>query len=147
MVNGLALRSAVVADAAGIATVMRSSMASHDWMPTLYTPDEDFGFVRDVMMREQDVIVAISGGGIVGFIATQGDWIGQLYVRPDRFGQGIGAALLDAGASDMPIVQLYCFQANFGARRFYERHGFIADTLSDGTRNEEGLPDILYVRR
>jgi hypothetical protein len=31
--------------------------------------------------------------------------------------------------------------------RFYERHGFRAEAFGDDSTNEEGLPDILYVRR
>lgn len=44
----------------------------------------------------------------------------------------------------MPVVKLHCFQANSGARRFYERHGFQAEAFGDGSGNEENLPDILY---
>ena len=45
----------------------------------------------------------------------------------------------------MPLIKLHCFQANTGARRLYERHGFRAEAFGDGSANEEGLPDILYV--
>jgi hypothetical protein len=31
-----------------------------------------------------------------------------------------------------------------GARRFYERYGFVPIEWSDGSRNEERCPDILY---
>ncbi|CAN7734640.1 hypothetical protein [Mesorhizobium caraganae] len=47
----------------------------------------------------------------------------------------------------LPVVKLHCFQSNTGARRFHERHGFRAEAFGDGTTNEEGLPDIFYVRR
>jgi hypothetical protein len=43
-------------------------------------------------------------------------------------------------------VRLWCFQANSGARRFYERHGFVAVEFTDGHDNEEGCPDVLYER-
>ena len=43
-----------------------------------------------------------------------------------------------------PLRQLWTFAANTGARRFYERHGFVATRRTDGD-NEEGAPDILYV--
>jgi hypothetical protein len=40
-------------------------------------------------------------------------------------------------------LDLWTFQANLGARNFYERHGFAAVATSDGD-NEEGAPDIRY---
>ena len=36
------------------------------------------------------------------------------------------------------------FQANSGARRFYERRGFVAVEFTDGESNEERCPDVLY---
>jgi hypothetical protein len=44
------------------------------------------------------------------------------------------------------VLRLYTFQCNQGARRFYERHGFIAVAFGDGSSNEEGEPDIRYER-
>ena len=41
-------------------------------------------------------------------------------------------------------LSLYTFQVNDGARRFYERHGFVVAALGDGSDNEEGQPDIRY---
>lgn len=45
---------------------------------------------------------------------------------------------------DGPVVRLYTFQANQGARRFHERHGFRVVGFGDGSGNEEGVPDPLY---
>jgi len=41
-------------------------------------------------------------------------------------------------------IRLYTFQANGGARRFYERHGFQPVAFSGGRDNEECCPDILF---
>ena len=41
-------------------------------------------------------------------------------------------------------MSLFVFVKNLGARRFYERHGFTAVEESDGSRNEEGEPDVRY---
>jgi ribosomal protein S18 acetylase RimI-like enzyme len=41
-------------------------------------------------------------------------------------------------------LDLYTFQPNAGARRFYERHGFAAVEFGDGSDNEERVPDVLY---
>nr|WP_246461548.1 GNAT family N-acetyltransferase [Mesorhizobium sangaii] len=98
-------------------------------------------------MPRQQVTVAEAGKVIVGFIAVSGEWVEQLYLDPAWTGQGIGSQLLIDTTAALPVVRLHCFQANTGARRFYERHGFIAEGFGDGTNNEEGLPDILFVRR
>jgi membrane-anchored protein YejM (alkaline phosphatase superfamily) len=44
-------------------------------------------------------------------------------------------------------LQLWTFQVNGTARRFYERHGFLAVESTDGSGNEEGDPDVRYVWR
>jgi hypothetical protein len=44
-------------------------------------------------------------------------------------------------------LDLYTFQVNGGARRFYERHGFVGIALGDGSGNDEGQPDVRYAWR
>ena len=41
-------------------------------------------------------------------------------------------------------LQLWMFQVNEPARRFYERHGFVAEQFTDGAGNEERAPDVRY---
>jgi len=43
-------------------------------------------------------------------------------------------------------LKLWTFQANTGARPFYEHHGFAATGSTSGD-NEEGAPDVRYVWR
>ena len=45
-----------------------------------------------------------------------------------------------------PVLRLYTFQCNVGARRFYERAGFAAVEFGNGSNNEESEPDIRYER-
>jgi ribosomal protein S18 acetylase RimI-like enzyme len=142
-----ALRPAIGSDAAAIAKLMRAALGSFDWMPVIHTPAENLAFIRDIVLPQQQVTVAEAGEEIVGFIAVSGDWVEQLYLDPAWTGQGIGSRLLMDATAALPVVRLHCFQANIGARRFYERHGFRAESFGDGTTNEEGLPDILFVRR
>ncbi len=72
------------------------------------------------------------------------DSIDQLYVDPTFVGQGIGGGLLNHAKVLRPQgLSLWTFQANADARRFYERHGFIAVTTTEGD-NEEGAPDVRY---
>jgi GNAT superfamily N-acetyltransferase len=126
---------------------MRVSLATFDWMPVLHTPQEDLFFIRDIVLPVQQVTVAEAGGQMAGFIAVKGEWVEQLYLDPAWTGRGIGSRLLAAATDGLSVVKLHCFQANGSARRFYESHGFRAEGFGDGSTNEEGLPDILYVRR
>ena len=43
--------------------------------------------------------------------------------------------------------QLWVFQQNATARRFYERRGFVLVRETDGSDNEERTPDALYAWR
>jgi putative acetyltransferase len=62
---------------------------------------------------------------VVGYVATSGAHIDQLFVDPGHQGSGIGTALLTAAIARMPTsITLDVFEDNAPARRFYERHGF-----------------------
>lgn len=75
--------------------------------------------------------------------------LGQLYALPTHTGHGIGAALMDwalayAREQGNDAVLLSVYAENFGAQRFYQRHGFakIADiTFKVG---EQLDPEFLY---
>lgn len=140
------LRPAKAQDAHDIARILRAALAAFDWMPQLHTPDEDLRFVAGCLLTEQQVTVATIEDKIVGFAAVKGDWLEQLYLDPAWTGRGIGSQLLRHVTARMTHVKLFCFEANAGARRFYERHGFISEEFGDGSSNEEGLPDIRYAR-
>jgi len=69
----------------------------------------------------------------------------MLYTHPDFIGTGPGSLLIEgAKRSGEAALELWCFQANTYARRFYERHGFKAIRLTDGHDNEEKMPDVRY---
>jgi GNAT superfamily N-acetyltransferase len=69
----------------------------------------------------------------------------QLYTRPDRIGRGAGTQLIEAAkSSGVAALELWCFQANARARRFYEARGFRAIRFTDGADNEERMPDVRY---
>lgn len=95
------------------------------------------------------VYVAVVADAVVGMSALSDDgavrWIDHLYLHPDAVNQGIGTALLHHALTLLaPPVHLYTFQANTGARRFYERFGFRPIAYGDGSANEEGCPDVRY---
>jgi len=49
-----------------------------------------------------------------------------------------------AKASGVLALELWCFQANAYARRFYEARGFHVIRFTDGAHNEERTPDVRY---
>lgn len=144
------LRPAISEDALDVATVLIASRdAFLPYAPMAHTVPEIRAWVRDVLLPSGHVTVACEGAQVVGVLATarQDDaaWIEQLYLLPGWTGQGIGARLLAHALATLPRpIRLYTFQANEGARAFYERHGFEALAYSDGAGNEERCPDVLY---
>lgn len=99
---------------------------------------------KEVVLPANEVWVVEAGGGIIALLVLDDEWIDQLYVDPDHTGQGIGAQLVAVAKQRRPAgLHLWTFEANAGARRFYERHGFVATATTAG-ENEEGAPDIRY---
>jgi len=150
--NATTLRRADGRDAAAVADVLLASRKAFLPYACSAHPDEDVRqWVRDVLLPTGEVTVAVIGEAIVGVLALAEDdtcrWIEQLYLHPSHVGRGIGSQLLArALATASRPVRLYTFQQNEGARRFYERHGFVAIAFSDGQYNEEHCPDVLYER-
>jgi ribosomal protein S18 acetylase RimI-like enzyme len=105
--------------------------------------------VGGTLIPSGGVTVAVLGGEIIGVLAVSCQagvgWIDQLYVQPGWERRGVGSRLLEAALKSLPRpVRLYTFEQNQGARRFYERQGFVAIRFGDGTGNEESIPDVLY---
>lgn len=84
-------------------------------------------------------------GHVVGYVAFRDEWIDHLYVHPDRQGQGIGPVLLEKALACGLPKQLWVFQQNTRARRFYEGRGFHPVEFTDGSGNEEKTPDVRYL--
>ena len=132
-------------DADGIAAVFSSSLRLLTFLPVLHTVEEDRRFIENIILKECEVIVAEGDPGIVSFLALNGEEIRLLYSHPDFIGSGAGSLLLDAvKKSSVATLELWCFQANERARRFYEERGFRAVRFTDGRDNEEKVPDVRY---
>ncbi|MEO6012305.1 MAG: GNAT family N-acetyltransferase [Devosia sp.] len=114
------------------------------FLPNLHSADEDRWFIENVVMQNCGVTVAESDGAITGFLAESPGWVEHLYVDPARLRGGVGSALLAGAMSRQDQLELWCFTANVRGRAFYERHGFVALEHTDGSRNEERVPDIRY---
>ena len=139
------LRPATACDANAITNVHWASFRLLTFLPMLHTIEENRRFVTNVILKECEVTVAEDETGIVAFLARKGKEVRLLYARPDRIGMGAGTQLIDAAkATGIGALELWCFQANERARRFYEARGFRAIRFIDGADNEEQIPDVRY---
>lgn len=143
------MRRAEAGDARAVADVwLRSRRASVPSIPSpVHSDDEVRAWFATVVLptRETWVIEDIEDEvGVVALLVMEGDWVDQLYVDPAYFDRRLGSQLLDLAKERRPGgLDLWTFQANAGARRFYERHGFAAIATTDGD-NEEAAPDVRY---
>ena len=149
MSNGVELRRATDADAeAATAVFITSRRIALPTVPFAHSDDEVRGYVRNVLIAKTEGWVATDDGRVVAIMSLTPGWVDQLYVAPDRLGEGIGRRLLDLSKERSEgALQLWTFQVNDRARRFYERNGFAVAELTDGSGNEERTPDVRYVWR
>lgn len=144
------LRRAKPQDAERIAEILIDARREFmPFAPSAHSDAEVRQWTRDVLLPTHQVTVATEDDRVVGVLACscRGEhrWIDQLTLDPTVVGRGIGSRLLAHALETMPLpIRLYTFQPNVLARRFYERHGFLAIEFTDGKSNEEGVPDVLY---
>jgi len=140
------LRRARPDDADTIAHLIRSSKgAAMPWLAVPHSAEEDRNWVATVLLPEQDVWLATDGDTVAGVLALTPGHLNQLYVATDRQGRGVCRLLLDHAKRLQPDgLQLWAFQRNTRARRFYENAGFAPAELTDGAATEEREPDVRY---
>jgi len=139
------IRRAKPADAGAVADVFLASFHATYTFSLAHDDDEVMGWIASHLVPDLETWVAELDDRIVAFLALGDAGIDQLYVHPDAQGRGIGNRLVQLAKQRRPGgLELYTFQVNTRARRFYERHGFIVAAMGDGSGNEEGGPDLLY---
>jgi ribosomal protein S18 acetylase RimI-like enzyme len=140
------LRRLQLADMDMVAQVHRAAFdQALPWLKGLHTPEEDRWFFRERVFRDCEIWGAFDCDDMVGFMAFRRGWIDQLYVRPKSQRRGVGSTLLQLAQRAFDSLQLWTFQRNRQARRFYEARGFALVRETDGARNEEKEPDALYL--
>jgi len=157
------VRSAVPADASGIATVhVRGWQTAYrailsdallDGLSVEQRTERWRRILNDDAEHAGCTKVAELDGQIIGFVhnapsrddGADPSSVGELiaiYVRPDAFGTGVGRALMDAAldwfaAAGYPEATLWVLDGNARAIRFYERAGW----TPDGTRKQDTIGD------
>lgn len=147
--GGAVVRLAVDSDAAAVADVwLRSFAAAMPDVRRAHTDQQVRDWFRDAVLPLLETWVAAVDDVVVGMMVLDGPELEQLYVDPPWWGRGIGGRLVELAKRRHPAgLGLWTFQVNDRARRFYERHGFVATESTDGHRNEEHEPDVRYVWR
>jgi GNAT superfamily N-acetyltransferase len=137
------IRRATLDDAAAISRLFVCVRDEMTYLPRI--DDEHRPLLGGWFIDRDEIWVAEEDGLVVGFIGLNGDVLTHIDVDPGAQNRGVGTALLDHAKRLRPDrLELWVFQENAGARRFYERHGFGLVKLTNGADNMEKEPDALY---
>jgi ribosomal protein S18 acetylase RimI-like enzyme len=123
---GITYRHILERDVAAIAHVhRRACLIAYRFMNWSYSEDAVREWYAGKFASWDWGLVAEEKTVVVGFVATSGAHLDQLFVDPGYQKLGIGTSMLAAALQRMPaLVTLTMFEANTPARRFYENHGF-----------------------
>jgi ribosomal protein S18 acetylase RimI-like enzyme len=152
----VAIRAAVVGDGPFVAAVFGAARAEMTYLPVLHTAADHVLFFSAYVAGEGhwvEVAVEVaaaastpeaSGGeAVVAFCGVHGGTLDHLYVTPQWQGRGIGSALIERAQAAHPGgLSLWVFEENARAQALYTRAGFVEQYRTDGSDNEEQVPDV-----
>ncbi len=125
----------------------RASFETALGIDSLHPFENHVNWLRTILVPNATVKLAVDTHSdiVAGLLAVKGVELDQLYIHIDYQRQGIGTRFMQMAKQLSPSkLELWCFQVNAGAQRFYEKHGFTVIGRGDGSDNEEGLPDLRY---
>jgi GNAT superfamily N-acetyltransferase len=131
---------------------IRQTFQTRPWQRMIVGLDQDSGRVVGYASYGPEVEVLgmlwphpMSSAGAAGEVAE----LYALYVHPDWWSTGVGAALMSevlAHTTKYPVTVLWVLEKNGRARAFYERFGFSADGAVHVLDALGGVPEIRYRR-
>jgi putative acetyltransferase len=137
------IRRATPDDAPAISDLFARTRDEMTYLPRI--PDAVRPQLGGRFLERAELWVVEEEGRVVGFAGVSGSELTHLYIDPSAQNRGVGSALLGHVKNLCPErLELWVFQKNEGARRFYARHGFQLVRLTDGAGNMEQKPDALY---
>ena len=124
---------------------LRSRYASIPAIPApVHTDEETREWFASVVVPDRDLWLIDRDDLPVALLVLDDGWVDQLYVDPQWTRHGLGSVLIGVAKKLCPErLDLWTFQSNLAARRFYERQGFVTIDTTDG-ENEERAPDVHY---
>lgn len=136
-------------DADAIGDVYLASFTATYGFPLAHSDEQVRSWIAEVLLPTEEAwVVTAPDQAVVAMMALSSEMLDQLYVAPGWTGRRIGSRLIELAKSRRPGgLDLYTFQVNAGACRFYERHGFVEVARGDGSDNGEGQPDLRYAWR
>lgn len=146
MNEGIHIVPAQPEDAPTVVMIFREAREEMAYLPTVHTDEETNNYFSG-LVRAGKIQVIKENGVITGFMHTEDGWIHHLYIAPRFQRRGLGKLLLEKAKEDNPNgLQLWVFEANTEAIKFYERESFLLIEKRDQkkTTNEENLPDRKY---
>ena len=137
------IRRATPDDASAISDLFVRTRDEMTYLPRI--PEHVRPLLGGRILERAELWVVEEEERLVGFAGVGGSELTHLYIDPSAQDRGVGSALLGHMKSLCPeYLELWVFQENQGARRFYERHGFELVRFTDGAGNMEREPDALY---
>jgi ribosomal protein S18 acetylase RimI-like enzyme len=137
------IRRATADDAPAISELFVRARDEMTYLPPI--PEDVRPLLSGRFLERAELWVLEEEGRVLGFAGVSGSELTHLYTDPVAQNRGVARTLLDHVKSLRPDrLELWVFQKNEGARRFYERHGFQLVRLTDGAANMEHEPDSLY---
>lgn len=144
------LRPFTGADIGALGKLFGAARASMQLFDDPYTKGEHTAYIAGLSIGCAITVAEINGqlAGFASYARKPGEPMGEishLFVHPDHHGQGVGAQLLDDAITrhGRPL-HLWVFEANTRARALYESRGFVVTDSTDGSGNDEKLPDMRY---
>ena len=137
------IRRAILDDAVAITGLFVRARDEMSYLPPI--PEHIRPLLGGRFLERAEIWVAEEDRHVVGFAGVSGNELTHLYADPPVQNRGFGTALLNHVKGLRPErLELWVFQKNERACRFYERHGFQLVRLTDGSGNMEREPDVLY---
>lgn len=133
------LRAARPTDAGRLGAMMTQAARANAWKPRLHSAAEDIAHAGTMIERGW-VTVIERGGEPLAFLAREDSYIHALFVTPAEQRAGLGRRLLQDAKAQAPRLDLWTFEENHGARRFYRREGFTPTERPPAS--DEGLPEV-----
>jgi putative acetyltransferase len=119
----------------------RASRIAHAFLPDAFFAQER-ELIAEQWLPAAETTVYVDER-VVGFLSLVGNEVGAIFVDPDRQGEGIGRALMDAARASRPYLELDVFEANAIGRGFYDAYGFRA---IGGSEHEETGERLVRLR-